>query len=124
MTGRTSLRWGVSIAAALFLGAAAFAEEPAPPAPAEPTSEQRKQMAETHRKMAECLLSERPFAECRAEMHARCQEQMGPEGCPMMGGGMGMGMGRGMRRGPGMMGEPSPAPNEPPATSPEPPATK
>jgi len=81
------------------------------------TPEQRQQMAETHRKMAECLVSTRPFAECRAEMHASCQANHA-DGCPMMGGpmgpgGMGRGMGMGMRQGPGAMD----APPTPPSNS-------
>jgi hypothetical protein len=71
------------------------------PAPADPSAEQRQKMAEIHRKMADCLVSERPIAECRAEMHASCQSMMGADGCPMMGMGPGM-MGRG-RMGGGMM---------------------
>lgn len=109
MRRRIDLRRVVVFATALCIGTAAMAADPAPPPGADPTPEQRQAMAAVHRKMAECLVSTRPFEECRAEMHATCQaEHMG--GCPMMGGPMGQGMGRGMH-GPGMMGTPtSPTP--------------
>jgi hypothetical protein len=75
----------------------------AEPAPADPTPEQRQKMAEVHQQMAACLVSARPIAECRAEMHKNCQTMMGNEGCPMMHGG---GMGPGMMGGGGMMQPP------------------
>jgi len=75
-------------------------------------------MAEIHRKMAECLASTRPIAECRDEMRTSCQRRLGQTGCPMMGGmGAGMGHGRmggGMRPGGGMMPG---TPEVPPAPS-------
>jgi hypothetical protein len=74
----------------MFVGAAALAAEPTNPAP-EPSSEQRHKMAEIHQRMADCLVSERPMSECRAEMQKSCQS-MGREDCSMMGGGMGPGM--------------------------------
>jgi len=66
-------------------------------APAEPSPEVRQQMAAVHQRMSDCLKSDRPIAECRAEMQKNCREIMGERGCPMMGSGRG-GMG------PGMMG--------------------
>jgi hypothetical protein len=35
------------------------------------------------------LRSDKPFAECRAEMMKSCQSTMGTQGCPMMGMGQG-----------------------------------
>lgn len=49
----------------------------------EPTAEQRQKVAEVHQKMAECLRSTRPIAECRSEMAAACQG-LGAGTCPMM----------------------------------------
>lgn len=111
MTIRTSRRFVLATAIAMFaIGGMARAAETPPPAPADPTPAQRQEMAAIHRKMAECLVSERPFAECRAEMHPSCQTTLGVHGCPMMqGGGMGPGMmgGRGMHGGGMPQGAPS-----------------
>jgi hypothetical protein len=118
MTIRTSRRFVLATAIAMLaIGGMARAAETTPPVPADPTPAQRQEMAAIHRKMAECLASERPFAECRAEMHASCQTTLGAHGCPMMqGGGMGPGMmgGRGMHHGGGMM--PGTAPSKDGAT--------
>jgi hypothetical protein len=89
-------RWPELVAALALLGAgAALAAD-------EPTPEQRQQMSAVHQKMAECLKSNRPIAECRNEMMSSCRSMMGEKGCPMMesaGGGMGPGMmGPGMHR--------------------------
>jgi hypothetical protein len=65
-------------------------------APPEPTAEQRQKMADVHQKMAECLRSTRPIAECRSEMWTACHG-LGAGACP------GMGRGRGAM-GPGLMG--------------------
>lgn len=111
MRFRATRSFVLAVAIGMFsIGAVAQAEETSPPAPADPTPAQRQAMAAIHRKMAECLASERPFAECRAEMHASCRATLGAQGCPMMqGGGMGPGMRGGGRRmhGEGMM-RPSP----------------
>ena len=103
---RTSGRFGIAAAIVMFsVSGIAWATEPPPAAPADPTPAQRQGMAAIHRRMAECLVSERPFAECRSEMHGSCQKTLGAQGCPMMqGGGMGPGMmGGGRMRGGGMM---------------------
>ena len=114
---RTSFRLVLAIGGALLASQVALAADPAPPAPADPTPAQRKQMAAAHRTMAECLESDRPFAECHAAMQQSCRDAMGAQGCPMMMGGGGM-MGRGpmggMRHGPGMMGGAQPAPTPTP----------
>lgn len=62
------------------------AEEKAPV----PTKEVREKMAAAHEKMAACLRTETPFAECRTQMQKQCQQTMGEQGCSMM---MGRGMG-------------------------------
>jgi hypothetical protein len=99
-----------TLAAQLAAGAAAAADPP--PAGGDPTPAQRQQMAALHRKMADCLASERPVSECRSEMHSGCVAALGPQGCPRMGG-MGM-TGRGAMRGRGIMGDPTPpAPAQP-----------
>jgi hypothetical protein len=103
---RTSHWFLLAAAIAMFsIGTIARAEETAPTVPADPDPAQRQQMAAIHRRMAECLTSDRPFADCRAEMHASCQTTLGAGGCPMMqGGGMGPGrMGGGGMHGGGMM---------------------
>lgn len=53
------------------------------------TSDQRQKMAGAHEKMATCLRTEKPLNECHEEMMKACQEGMGKDGCPMMGGKMG-----------------------------------
>lgn len=50
---------------------------------ATPTREMRNQMAAMHDKVAACLRSDRPFAECRSEMMEGCHS-IGTHGCPMM----------------------------------------
>ena len=108
---RFTLR-GIAFAAGIALiSSTALAADP-PSTPPDPTPAQRQQMAAVHRKMAECLASERPFTECRNEMHSGCAGIMGGQGCPMMGM-----MGGGMMHGRGMMGgqTPAPAPPAPPA---------
>ena len=75
--------------------AAMAADKTEPKAPAM-TTEQRQKMADAHEKMAACLRSERPLADCHDEMMKSCKES---GGCPMMGGkGHGKGHG-GMRHG-------------------------
>lgn len=103
-----------ALAAALVASGPAFAADPAQQGAAELSKDQRQKLAAAHRQMADCLESERSWAECHAAMHASCQAQMGGQGCPMMGGGMGpgphrgMGMGRGMGQGPGPGAGPGP----------------
>jgi len=77
-----------AVATVLLLGFdASAAEPPMSPAAQEPTmsKEQREQMAVAHERMAQCLRSDRSFADCHKEMRAACK-QMGPQGCPGMGG--------------------------------------
>jgi hypothetical protein len=105
--------WLVAATLASLASGAAWAEDPAVGA-ADPSAEQRRTMAEIHRKMADCLDSARPIAECRAEMQASCQSRMGSQGCPMAGW---AGGGRHGRMGPGgpmMPGAPA-APKAPPS---------
>ena len=73
--------------------------------PADPSPASRQKMADVHQKMSICLRSDKPIAECRADMLKNCQDLMGKDGCPMMGpwaGGMGPGMmgGRMMQQAP------------------------
>ncbi len=117
--GRSSSRlivWLVLLA--LASAGPTWAADPKKAPPPEPSAEQRQKMAEVHEKMAECLRSSRPLAECRSEMATACQGMLGAGACPMMGrgrGGLGPGMmGSGM--GPGMMQGPTSTPQTPPET--------
>ena len=71
------------------LATPAFAEAPKATKGSEMTTEQRKKMGDAHEKMAACLRSDRPMADCHDEMMKSCEEAMGTDSCPMMGGGMG-----------------------------------
>lgn len=48
------------------------------------SAETRKQMAEMHQEMADCLKSNKPITECRENMMANCP-MMKDGNCPMMG---------------------------------------
>lgn len=48
------------------------------------SAEQRKNMADLHEKMAQCLRSDKAIEECHADMKTGC-ESLGKDGCPMMG---------------------------------------
>ena len=101
MKTRMRHRLVLAVASVLISNGPAFAADAAKPAPADPSPEQRHQMAEIHQRMADCLNSERPMTECRSEMQKSCQEMMGMGGCSMMDGHMGSGMmqGQGMNSG-------------------------
>lgn len=105
---RRTNRWITLLAAfALASASATFAAEPEKGATAAPTPEARQKMAEVHQRMADCLKSDRPMSECRAEMAKSCHDMMGASACPMMGmgeGGMGPGMMGGGMKGGGMGG--------------------
>jgi len=88
MTSRTHRWYGLIAALALAAVSPALAADPEKSAPSEPSPEVRQQMAAVHQKLADCLRSDRPIAECKAEMKTSCHEMMGEGGCPMMGGGM------------------------------------
>jgi len=81
-------------ASMMFAGAtpAIAADQPSPAAPPAPSKEMREKMAAMHERMAACLRSDRPVADCRKEMQQGCQAVMGKEGCPMTGMGMHGGM--------------------------------
>jgi hypothetical protein len=119
MTRRVMPWIGAVAALALAMAGPARAAEPkkAAPPPA-PTAEQRQQMADIHQKMADCLRSDRPIAECRKEMATACHDTLGATACPMMGqgaGGMGPGMmGGGKGHGHMMQGQPAPTTPAPP----------
>jgi hypothetical protein len=94
-------------AVALLLASAALAADAPKATPSEPTPETRQKMAEIHQNMAECLRSERPLAECRAEMGKSCQDMMAGAGCPML-----EDMGPGMMGGGMMQGAPASKPKK------------
>jgi len=70
---------------AVLVGALGFAVaiDAAEPAETKPTKEMRATMAAAHERMAACLRTDRPMAECREEMR-KSAPTMG-EQCPMMG---------------------------------------
>jgi hypothetical protein len=106
MKARMRRRFVLAIATAILASGSAMAADPAKPAPADPSPEQRHKMAEIHQRMADCLASTRPMAECRGEMQKSCQE-MGKGACSMMDGNIGTGMmGGGMMQGQGLGGNP------------------
>jgi hypothetical protein len=111
MTHRMTPWIGAAAALALaWAGSAGAAEPKQAPSPT-PSAEQRQKMAEVHQKMADCLRSDRPIAECRSEMASACHDMLGAGSCPMMGKGAG-GMGPGMMG--GGMGHTTPAPPDAP----------
>jgi hypothetical protein len=113
MTRRVTPWIGAIAALVLWAGPVHAADPKKPTPPPAPTAEQRQKMADVHQKMAECLRSDRPIADCRSEMATACHDVLGADACPMMGkgrGGMGPGMGHGMMQGP-------------PSTTPAPPET-
>jgi hypothetical protein len=77
----------ILLAVTLF-SSVAMGSESAAPTPPMPSKEMREKMASMHERMATCLRSEKPFAECRDEMMKSCQQLSGENGCPMMGMGM------------------------------------
>ena len=93
----TSRRVNLQVAAIVAIlstgGSLVLAASPAPP-----SKEQREKMAQAHEKMAACLRSDRPVADCHQEMMQACHDTMGAQGCGMMMGQGGM-RGRGMMRG-------------------------
>ncbi len=104
MTKRARFAYAPLVALAMVWASAAFAADPPTAAPAEPSREAREQMAAAHQKIADCLRSSRPVAECHAEMKAGGGCMMGDGGCPMMEGGTCPAMkGEGMKHGPGAM---------------------
>ena len=113
---RRSSRWIVALALLALASAwptwAADAKKTPPP---EPTTEQRQKVAEVYQKIAECLRSTRPMAECRSEMATACHT-IGVGVCPGMGrGSMGPGM-MGSGAGPGQMMQGPPSALTPPET--------
>jgi hypothetical protein len=82
---KTTRSW-LGLIAGFALASAAFAGDPEKATSPEPSPEARQQMAAIHQKMADCLKSSRPIAECKAEMRKSCHELKGDHGCSMMGG--------------------------------------
>ena len=75
----------------LYLGGAALAAESSAAKSEssssksdEPSKELREKMAVNHEKLAQCLRSEKPFRECREEMHEQCHDMKDDGACPMM----------------------------------------
>lgn len=88
LEGKTVMkRIGLLLGIVAMLGGSALAQDKgATPAKApQVTPEQRSKMADLHEKMAACLRSDRPLAECHDEIMKTCQETMGASNCPMMG---------------------------------------
>lgn len=83
------IRAGLAAAALSVMGAASHAATPPSAAPATMTKETREKMAVLHEQMSACLRSDKPLADCHAEMRKSCKESLGDQGCPMMGMGMG-----------------------------------
>src|SRR6185503_11117925 len=88
MVLQSSIRAALALTAMSVIGVAALAATQSPPAPATMTKETREKMAVLHEQMAACLRSDKPIADCHAEMMKSCKQSMGDQGCPM---GMGMG---------------------------------
>lgn len=105
-TRRAKLGIATATTTLLCAGVLAWAAGPAASS-SPPSKEQREKMAQAHEKMAACLRSDRPVADCHQEMMQTCRDTMGGQGCGMM---MGQGpmRGRGMMRGQGGAGKPTP----------------
>jgi hypothetical protein len=80
-------RGRVVATAALLFSFTLTATAPAqtPPAHPEMSRETREKMAALHEQLASCLRSDKSLAQCHSEMLKSCKEQLGSEGCPMMG---------------------------------------
>lgn len=107
MITRKTLGRNLVASMVLLAGGAAFAADVPPANHATPSKEMREKMATLHERMAACLRSDKPIADCRSEMKKSCGEIMGKEGCPMMDG-----MHHGMMDH-GMMNNPSSVTSEP-----------
>jgi hypothetical protein len=70
-------------AIAISLGMTAAAVASTEPANSAESKQSREQMARAHEKMAVCLRSERPLAECRLEMMHSCKAAKEKQGCGM-----------------------------------------
>lgn len=78
------IRGMVVIAAiAMSWGITAGAVESTEPVSSTEPQQSREQMARAHEKMAACLRSERPLAECRVEMMHSCKAMKEKQGCGM-----------------------------------------
>ena len=66
----------------------AMAQDPSPPAPPVPSKETREKMATAHERMAACLRTDKPIAECHTQMMKSVGHVPGASGCPMMSAGM------------------------------------
>jgi len=82
---RHRVRTTLVLMALSVIGAVAVAANPAPGASTAPTKATREKMAVLHEQMAACLRSDKPLADCHEQMRKGCQENLGDQGCPMMG---------------------------------------
>lgn len=86
-TPRTLIELSRGLTGTILLAVASMTLAAEPPADqTAPSREMRDQMAAVHQRMAACLRSDKPIAECREEMRQNCAKFMGKQGCPMMGG--------------------------------------
>ena len=93
----------ISLTALLWAGTSVAADQPTKSSTAAKTEriqelskDTRQKMADMHQRAADCLKSDKSFAECQKEMMANCP-MMKNGHCPMME--HGRGMHRGMMRG-------------------------
>ena len=107
---RKTIFGSAAVGAAMLCASLAWASPP-PPASTAPSQEMREKMAQVHEKMAACLRSDKPIAECHREMKANCRAELGDRGCGMM-------QRRGMGMGPGRMMSPPPPPPADKSTTP------
>lgn len=109
MQNTIHIRLPVAIVSLIVGLSSAMAQTPSPAATATPSKETRGKMAGVHERMAACLRSDKPIAECRAQMMKSVGHIPGETGCPMMN--------------PGMHGQMMQDQTAPPRTAP-PPATQ
>ena len=81
MSLRQLITLGTSLVFACCLNVRAFAHDKVEGKPA--TAEARKKMAEAHRKVAECLESDKPMKECHEQMHQIMEHACKDGDCPM-----------------------------------------
>jgi len=86
---RSKIHRRLAVAIVLAVGlSSAMAQNPSSATPAVPSKETREKMAAAHERMAACLRSDKPIAECRTQMMKSVGHVPGDTGCPMMNSGM------------------------------------
>ncbi len=88
MNSKTCAQLAVAIASLVVGLSIATAQSPSPTAPSAPSKETREKMATAHERMAACLRSDKPIAECHSEMMKSFGHVPADSGCPMMHGAM------------------------------------